>query len=420
MCWARFLAAASFLAALASGQARCQDSDSIVARLGDYKIEEEAQYHRLLHKNILLGSQHHRPRLHPADSANALGVSHPWDVLVLEGTFLAWKPELEPLTYYHRSGPVGAVIHEVRTRKSGADALAPLGVVGLTAGTMACYARPGQSMTFYETHSDLKKLVADTDRYFTYIGDARMRHAKIDIQIGDARKLLTAEPKEKFAALFVELYDDGFDPGNRLTLEAIQLYVSRVRPDGIVALHISNKYFRLEPVLAAIAEELKLAHRVWADANERFPGKTSSAWAVLARDEKSLGTLARPLREQVLAFGTANEPLKVLLKKYPGEAAAKDVVNREWPVADLSLDEVRNQHGRAVYELVSRIRSEGPRPMSLNDLVLAICDEMFQPLMTKPKIGVRKDGDKKWAPGVVILPYWLERFLGNRRKSDDE
>jgi hypothetical protein len=268
-----------------------QEADPVLAEIGKFQVEEYNQYRRLLHNGILRASQVRHYYLLRADSPIPFGSFSPWDVVLLEGAVKAWDPTLEPLAYYHRTGPVGAVFAELRTRKGGADAAAPVGVIGLDAVSVACYARPGQKVTFYETHPELKALVADTDRYFTIIADARKRGAEIDLRMGPIRKNLERDADRKYAVLLVELIDEGFDPGDRLTLEAVRLYADRVTPDGLVALHISNKEFRLEPVVARIAEELKLAARIWEDDGERTPGKTASSWVVLARDKKALGSL---------------------------------------------------------------------------------------------------------------------------------
>lgn len=72
------------------------------------------------------------------------------------------------------------------------------------------------------------------------------------------------------------MIESGHDPGDRLTLEAVRLYLSRTRPDELVALHISNREYWLEPVVARIARELKLAARVWHDDREGRPGTRES------------------------------------------------------------------------------------------------------------------------------------------------
>ncbi len=91
----------------------------------------------------------------------------------------------------------------------------------------------------------------------------------------------------------------------------MQLYFDRLADDGIVGLHVSNKFFYLEPMFARLAAELKLEARVWSDNAERGkPGKNASTWIVLAKDKKSLGTLALPKDEQINVFRTGFVPLK--------------------------------------------------------------------------------------------------------------
>jgi len=85
----------------------------------------------------------------------------------------------------------------------------------------------------------------------------------------------------------------------RLRREAVQLYMNRITDDGILALHISNKYVSLEPVVAQITSDLGLTARLWSDNLERGrPGKTASSWVVVAKDVKTLGTLGLPAEEQ--------------------------------------------------------------------------------------------------------------------------
>lgn len=393
--------------------AGAQDDDPPpLVRLGKYHIEEERNFRRLIHDGTLVGTQFHHANLHRLDVPNGLTANSPWDSLLLIGSLAVWDPRLEPLTYYHRTGPVGAVFYELRTRNGGRDGLAPIGVVGMSAGTMACYAQKGQTITFFESSPDLKKLVADTDRYITFIGDARLRGAKVDVQIGDARKSLETV-KEPFAVLFVEMYDTGFDPGERMTLQAVKLYMDRVRDDGIVALHISNKYYRLEPVVAAIAAELKLAARIWNDDAEARPGKTASSWVVLARNEESLGALGKPTLSQIQAFGTRNELLRGLLQRHGPEGSARTALTTVADGQALSLEEFATKFGTEAQEIEKLLRKVGVAAQpSLEYVAEAIYGPMFHTLAGHPKVGVRKDGDKRWPRAALFLPRWLEQLLG--------
>src|SRR4029453_17140341 len=102
--------------------------------------------------------------------------------------------------------------------------------------------------------------------------------------------------------------------------EAIELYLHRITDDGIIALHISNKFVSLEPVVEKIVSELRnrpeyanLSARLWSDNAERGrPGKTASSWIVLAKDDKTLGTLGLPLQQQYDEYRTKFVPLDAL------------------------------------------------------------------------------------------------------------
>lgn len=277
---------------------------------GTIEIERRGHYNRLTIGGVMHGSQANEKYVrHWGDDFQHLVLGSPWDIVATVGAYNAFDPRQEPLSYYHRTGPVGAMFRELRTRKNGTDAKAPVGILGMNAGTEACYALPGQKFTFYETDPAIKRLVADTDKYFTYISDARKRGAEIDIRIGNRREKLKEDKDHKFALILVdqaELYPVAKEVFSK---EAVQLYFDRLTDEGIVALQISNKYVNLEPMFARLAEELKLEARIWTDNAERGkPGKTASSWVVLAKHQKTLGTLALPLPKQS-EYGTKFQPL---------------------------------------------------------------------------------------------------------------
>lgn len=242
------------------------------------------------------------------------------------GANAVYNPRLDPLTYYHRTGPVGAIFRELRARKNGADAKATVGILSLGAGTEAAYAIPGQTITYYESDPALKRLVADSDKYFTFIADARKRGAIIDIRIGKPREKLAEDKERKYPLLIVDVAAESFPiPREIMTREAVELYFDRMTEDGILALHISNKYIMLEPMIARMAQDLKLEARLWSDNQERGrPGKTASSWVVLARSEKALGTLALP-EDQQLEFGTHFLPIEQLPHIRPWTDKDQDV-----------------------------------------------------------------------------------------------
>src|SRR5262249_5956748 len=149
-------------------------------------------------------------------------------------------------------------------------------------------------------------LVADIDTYFTYVTDGKRRAQSqpggdLDIRMGDARLRLKDDTDRKDALLLVGAFSSDSIPVHLLTKEAGQLYFDRMTEARLFARHISNRWVRLEPVVAAIARELGVTARVWNDDAEKRPGKTASSWVVLARKPEYLGSLYSPLGD--LLFG---------------------------------------------------------------------------------------------------------------------
>jgi hypothetical protein len=406
---------AAALLALAPAAARAQDDDeNLKARLGKFRVEERGYYTRLMFTgtNTLFGTQiNNNAQLHRADIPMILGSFSPWDTMATSGTLVNWNPRLEPLSYYHRNGPLGAVFYHLRTRNDGKEAAAPVGVSGLYAGTPAAYALRGQSMTFYSVHREPRELVERTDQYFTFLHDARDRGAKLDFRYGPVRETLAADVDKRFALLIVEMVEEGYEPGDRLTLEAVRLYIDRTLPGGVVALHTSNKFFRLEPVVERIVRELKLSARVWNDDSENRPGKTASSWVVLARSEADLGPLAKPTLDQILTFGTRNEPLLWLLEKYGPDTDAMGAILKEWggPEAEWArltpqLMSIRQGPQAAIlYQSAIRLRdaSWAGADATLGALSGTMCGTMFRRLAADPRVELRTDAHR---PDLPALP----------------
>jgi hypothetical protein len=197
----------------------------------------------------------------------------------------------QPLTYYHRSGPIGQVI-EVYNR----DSRRNLAVIGLGTGTMACYALPGQHLTFYDIDPVVRRLSFDEQKpFFTYVGDARKRGAHLELVMGDAR--LTMERKqlkdsEKYGIIVVDAFSSDAIPIHLITLQAMDVYLDKLTEDGLLAFHISNRYLDLRPVLANLAKERGLTAVYQNDNKEKaYPGKSSSRWVALARKNAYLDGL---------------------------------------------------------------------------------------------------------------------------------
>ncbi len=194
----------------------------------------------------------------------------------------------EPLTYYVRQGPFGAV-HSSLARPLGSRRVA---AVGLGTGTLAAYGERGDEWTFFEIDPKIEALARDTT-LFSYLADSR---AKIRVVLGDARLSLAEEPDGIYDLIVLDAFSSDAVPVHLLTRDALEMYVRKLAPHGIVVYHLSNRYLDLERVVSAIVKDRGLAARVgrMPQAGERF--EAASTWAAVARTEADLGPLTADVR----------------------------------------------------------------------------------------------------------------------------
>jgi SAM-dependent methyltransferase len=146
----------------------------------------------------------------------------------------------QPTTYYCETSGVGralAVLPADRPRR--------VGVIGLGAGTLAAFGRPGDVYRVYEINPQVLRL-AETE--FTFLHDSA---AEVAVLLGDARRSLEAEPSQQFDLLAVDAFSGDSIPAHLLTREALALYARHLAPEGILAVHVSNHFVDFAPVLAA-------------------------------------------------------------------------------------------------------------------------------------------------------------------------
>lgn len=192
----------------------------------------------------------------------------------------------DPWTYYHRSGPVGEVFDALEVR----DAFVHhghIGVVGLGTGSVAAYARPGQTITYFEIDAAVRRIAQDP-KYFTYLTNCRV---KPEIRMGDARLTLAREPPGRFDVLLIDAFSSDAIPIHLITREALEMYIRALAPHGLLMVHLSNRHLRLAPVVAGAAAALHVVARLRDDDKKRWPVKSRSTWAVLARTDDDLGQL---------------------------------------------------------------------------------------------------------------------------------
>lgn len=202
--------------------------------------------------------------------------------------------EMMPLKWFHPSGPI-AQLFQALNNEPRMDHVA---IIGLGTGTIAAFGRPGQDMTYYEIDPTVLDVARDP-RYFTFVKNSK---ARIEFVLGDGRLKLKDAPDGHYGLLVVDAFSSDAIPVHLMTKEALQLYLSKLRPDGVMLFHISNRYVNLSPVLANLADNLNLAvleqsDDVMVDDNGvPIRDKAVSHWVALARKREQLGALAQDPR----------------------------------------------------------------------------------------------------------------------------
>lgn len=201
------------------------------------------------------------------------------------------RPEFrrEPLTYYHREGPVGQLFATLPPLGRGRRVAA----VGLGAGTLACYARPEDVWTFYEI-DPLAERIARDPRLFTYLRDCA---PGARVVLGDARRSLARAPDRGFDLILLDAFTSDAIPVHLLTREALALYLAKLDAGGLLAVHVSNRHLDLVPVLAGLARDARVAGAVGTDANftpeQKSHLKSNSTWVVVGRRATDFAALTR-------------------------------------------------------------------------------------------------------------------------------
>lgn len=192
--------------------------------------------------------------------------------------FLDPKESRRPTAYYGLTSAPGLCLASLKGPRR-------VGVIGLGAGTLAAYAKPGDRFRFYE----LNPLVAKyANEHFSYLTQAR-KYATVDVKLGDGRLLLESEPPQQFDMLVVDAFSGDSIPVHLLTREAFRVYRSHLKPRGVVALHLSNLYLDLLPVAARLAQDQMWVSVAVLDSGDAKVGTSPSTWAVIGSREALAG-----------------------------------------------------------------------------------------------------------------------------------
>jgi hypothetical protein len=183
-----------------------------------------------------------------------------------------------PTSYYGEESGVGLAWRHLR-REGGLR----VGAVGLGVGPLAAYATDADSLRFYELNPHVLELARER---FTYLADSA---ASASVALGDARVVLEREPPQHFHLLVLDAFSSGAIPVHLLTREAFQGYLRHLRPDGVIAVHVSNEHLNLAAPLQALAGELGLtAVRVVHEITAERWWLLDSRWVLMTRNQAFL------------------------------------------------------------------------------------------------------------------------------------
>ena len=194
----------------------------------------------------------------------------------------------EPTAFYTTSGPLG----DFFAARAGSAVGGDVAVIGLGAGTAACYATPAENWTFYEIDPTIER-IATNPRLFTFLRDCTGSRGRVII--GDGRLEIARAGEGTFGAIVVDAFGSDTVPVHLLTREAASLYMSRLKEGGSLIFHVSNQYTDLRPVLSNVAASLGLVCYgrvdVGVGADAFAGGRYPSSWVVITRHRESLGAL---------------------------------------------------------------------------------------------------------------------------------
>ena len=202
-----------------------------------------------------------------------------------DGKPITGRPE--PLTYYHANSAMAQVIRAVRARK-GAIRVA---VIGLGSGSLACYVEPGDAWQFFEIDPSIVAIARDRPR-FNFV---RACAPDVPIVLGDARLTLAREPDQSYDLIIVDAYSSDAIPIHLATREAMAIYKSKIAPDGIVTLHLSNRNLALDEVAVGIAAANGMKTWIYDDSAEEDNDDAyiyASDVSISANKTEDLGELA--------------------------------------------------------------------------------------------------------------------------------
>ena len=194
--------------------------------------------------------------------------------------FVAEEKQRWATTYYNEQSGVGRVLEIWKGR----DGLR-VGAVGLGVGTLATYARPGQTYRFYEINPEMQRLA---ETCFSYLRECR---GDVEIVLGDARLSLEREPPQQYDVLVLDAFSGDSVPAHLLTREAFAIYERYIAQGGAICVHITNSYLDLAPVVRGVAGRFGWEIARVKSESDSDRALYSADWMVLTRNRELLAAL---------------------------------------------------------------------------------------------------------------------------------
>jgi hypothetical protein len=194
--------------------------------------------------------------------------------------------ERTPISYYNRAGPIGRLLAGLPPALTARAA-----IIGLGTGSIGCYSAPGERWTFYEIDPTVER-IARNPRFFTYLD---VCPGTFDVVLGDARLTLAAAAERRFGLIVADAFSSDAVPVHLITREALALYRSKLADRGILAFNVSNGFVGLEPVLANLAHDARMAcvaQRDRTSGRDGIPETDASSWVVMSERLAGLRAVA--------------------------------------------------------------------------------------------------------------------------------
>lgn len=193
-----------------------------------------------------------------------------------------------PTVYYHHDGPLGDVMYVYDQ----SPIIKKIAVIGMGAGAIAAYGKPDRTIDFFEIDPAVERIARNTE-WFTYLSDSQ---ANITVTIGDGRLEMAKIPDATYGMIIVDAFSSDSIPLHLMTKEAVQLYMSKLAPGGILLFHISNRHIYLDPPLLGISTSLGLTQLLCHDDRPRssVAGPWACQWVVIGRNEEDLQPIMAP------------------------------------------------------------------------------------------------------------------------------